>query len=136
MIVGFTGTRNGMSPAQRERVMQVIQALRPAEVHHGCCVGADEEMHLVMRWYAPMHGHPGPPGLRMRSREGFGRLYPEKDYGARNQDIVDACNVLVAAPAEMMEQPSGGTWQTVRRARRAKKRIVVVWPDGRDEELR
>lgn len=144
MIVGFTGTRDGMSFAQSESLLRVLRGLCPTEVHHGCCVGADAQLHNLAYWDWPLYGHPGPPGpLRMqisgvvdepgfrfaRNINGFCFLYPAKDYGARNQDIVRVCHVLVAAPAEMVEA-RGGTWQTVRRARKARRKIVVVWPDG------
>lgn len=136
MIIGFTGTREGMSFAQSESLLRVLRELSPTEVHHGCCVGADAEVHLLAYLEWPTHGHPGPFGpLRMPLDEtiahGFHVLHAPKDYGARNQDIVDVCDVLVAAPMEMMEVQRGGTWQTVRRARKARKKVIIVWPDGR-----
>jgi hypothetical protein len=130
MIVGFTGTRRGMTAAQHRAVLQLVQELRPTEVHHGCCVGADAELHGTARWFWPVHGHPGPDGPYRARLEGFTKLYPSKGYSFRNQDIANACDVLVAAPAESAPQSSGGTWQTVRRARAGGKRVVVVWPDG------
>lgn len=146
MIVGFTGTRRGMTAAQHRAVCQLVQELRPTEVHHGCCVGADAQAHAVAMSYGwPIHGHPGPSGkLRMllsdvvdqpgfreaKNVSGFCKLYPAKEYGARNQVIVNKCDVLVAAPAEQAPQSSGGTWQTVRRARTAGKHVIIVWPDG------
>lgn len=130
MIVGFTGTRRGMTAAQHRAVCQLVQELRPTEVHHGCCVGADAQLHEAAKWFWPVHGHPGPDGPNRARLEGFARMWRAKDYGGRNQDIVDACDVLVAAPAEQAPQSSGGTWQTVRRARAARKRVVIVWPDG------
>lgn len=137
MIVGFTGTREGMSAAQVETVARLLRELRPTEVHHGCCVGADEQLHAIARVDYAVYGHPGPAGrLSMDlsggiNYRGFRELHVHKDYGPRNQDIVDACDVLVDAPAEMVEAARGGTWQTVRRARRAGKRIIIAWPDGR-----
>lgn len=131
MIVGFTGTRNGMTQAQHKRVCDFIHALNPAEVHHGCCVGADVEVNRVMIWFYPIVGHPAPDGPNRALCEGMTRMHKPKPFSDRNQDIVDACDVLVAAPAELREQPSGGTWQTVRRARLAGKWITIVWPDGR-----
>lgn len=134
MIVGFTGTRDGMTREQHAVVAQRIHALRPTEVHHGCCVGADAELHEVARWFWPVVGHPGPPGPNRAELVGFHRLCAAKDYGPRNQDIVDCCDMLVAAPKESREQSSGGTWQTVRRARAAGRKIVIVWPDGSARE--
>ncbi len=133
MVVGFTGTREGMSRMQLERVTQIVNELRPTEVHHGCCVGADAQFHGAMLDDYSIIGHPGPDGpLRFVDYSfRFITLHPAKDYGARNQDIIDACDVLVAAPKEMAEAQRGGTWQTVRKARKAHKRVIIVWPDGR-----
>lgn len=133
MIVGFTGTREGMTFAQSEAVLSVLRGLSPSEVHHGCCVGADAEVHNLAYWDWPLHGHPGPAGAMRADLGGFKILYPPKDYGQRNQDIIDACVFLVAAPqshSEHWRSGGGGTWQTIRRAKKAGKRIAIVWPDG------
>ena len=37
---------------------------------------------------------------------------------------------MIAAPADMAGQPHGGTWQTVRSARRASKPLAICYPDG------
>lgn len=39
--LGFTGTRRGMTDAQKTRVAQ--ESAPFAEVHHGDCVGADAD---------------------------------------------------------------------------------------------
>ena len=48
----------------------------------------------------------------------------------RNEHIVDEADVVVAAPATEMEQPRGGTWYTIRYARKVEKVLHVVGPDG------
>ena len=45
MIVGFTGTRNGMTGQQNEAIRKWIAKNKPSEFHHGDCVGADAEAH-------------------------------------------------------------------------------------------
>jgi hypothetical protein len=63
--------------------------------------------------------------------------YAERYY-ARNQKIVDACDLLVA----FTEKDSGGTWDTIKRARKSKKPLKIVKPslmfpgdaDGLDPE--
>jgi hypothetical protein len=45
-------------------------------------------------------------------------------YYARNQKIVDDCDLLVA----FTERESGGTWDTIKRARKAGKPVKIVKP--------
>jgi hypothetical protein len=57
-----------------------------------------------------------------------------KVYAERNQDIVDASDVLLAAP-EFPEKDDkskrSGTWQTVRKADAAGKLVLVVDASGK-----
>ena len=43
MIIGFTGSRKGMTGEQAAVVMRLL--LSATEGHHGDCVGADEQFH-------------------------------------------------------------------------------------------
>lgn len=45
MKVGFTGTREGMTAAQRLAFSKLIAELFVDEFHHGDCVGSDAEAH-------------------------------------------------------------------------------------------
>ena len=53
-----------------------------------------------------------------------------KGYLDRNHDIVDAADVLIAAPSGTTEKRRSGTWATVRYARKLGRTICVVLPDG------
>lgn len=51
MIVGFTGTRNGMTDAQRRRVLEIVQTLHGLgymRYIHGGCMGADFDFHEIV----------------------------------------------------------------------------------------
>ena len=48
----------------------------------------------------------------------------------RNRHIVDTSDGIIAAPAEAEEQRRGGTWSTVRFARKRGKLLAIVLPDG------
>jgi len=39
-------------------------------------------------------------------------------------------SLMLAAPRDMTEQEHGGTWKTIGMARKAKKPLVIVFPDG------
>ncbi len=59
---------------------------------------------------------------------------PAKTHFARNRDIVDETEVLIACPCEMEHQDRGGTWYTADYALKRGKRTIIVWPDGSMKE--
>jgi hypothetical protein len=132
-IIGFTGTRKGMTDAQFAVVHDFIQDLKkslPLEGQHGDCAGADAAFHTICRI----------EGLRVSQRpcwlENFRAhtdavpLAEPTDPLERNQKIVDDCDVLIACPATEEEQMRSGTWATIRMARAANKQILIAYPDG------
>lgn len=131
MIVGFTGTREGMTMAQMAIVARELQRLGTEELQHGCCVGADEQAHQIARWYGwRIYGRPGPVTWWSMPivPEEFTRLAQPRPFAERNREIA-ACGVLVAAP-KGHDLVVGGTGMTVRLARGLGRRVVVVLPDG------
>ena len=132
IIVGFTGTREGLTSAQREALVKVLYRLYSdgSEFHHGDCVGADEEAHEIAREIGyEIHIHP-PSISRLRAFCKGDVVYSPKPYLERNHDIVDASDILVACPAQSYEVLRSGTWATVRYARRVGKPIVIIYPNG------
>ncbi len=124
MRVGFTGTRRGMTPGQLAAVSLLLRAwgrVAVLEVHHGGCRGADLEFHAAARG-SRRHVHPGPGSSRAGEV-----VYPERPHLERDRDIVDACDVLVAAP-NGRERVRSGTWATVRHARRVGRPHLVLLP--------
>jgi hypothetical protein len=51
-----------------------------------------------------------------------------KSFFARNRDIVDETDMLIATLATKKE--TGGTWYTINYSRKQKKHRVIVYPDG------
>jgi len=129
--IGFTGTQVGMTNKQRAAVYELLTFLQVDEFHHGDCIGADVEAHrIVFRYFGAevLHVHP-PDKDAKRAFCRTGTLYEPKSYLSRNRDIVNATRVLIAAP-QGKEVLYSGTWSTVRYARKAKREIMYVWPDG------
>lgn len=126
MKVGFTGTRKGMSPRQRRQLAAILHAV--TEIHHGDCVGADEQAHelAVEAGIRRVVHPPSNPGKRAWCGIDDGStVLPAKPYLARNRDIVDACDVLMAAPYGP-EEVRSGTWSTVRYARKIGKATRIL----------
>jgi len=121
MFLGFTGTRRGMTQPQREAVARVLRQRgmhRQITFHHGGAFGADQGAAEIA--YAL--------GYEVRTHLPAGRA--PADYLARNHAIVDIADELLAAPAGMEEELRSGTWATIRYARKERRMVTVVWPDG------
>jgi hypothetical protein len=131
--IGFTGTRQGLTRLQSLALAAVLTEYSEIrECHHGDAVGADEAFHALaihLRWRVILH--PGcPEGHRDRSKVNGEACRQVKPPLERNRDIVDECEVLVACPGGMAEEKRSGTWATIRAARKERRPIVLVWPDG------
>lgn len=137
--IGFTGTRYGMSPEQRTRVMIEVGKRADGTVrgHHGDCVGADAEFHDIIRAFGnhELVVHP-PLNDSDRAWRIGDESRPPLPYMKRNARIVSEADVMIAAPFEMDEQERGGTWRTVQLARKAGRPLVIVWRDGTTKEER
>jgi len=131
MIIGFTGTQKGMTNEQKYHVSDYLETLKPKRVHHGECVGADAEFHRMCQIKGiDISGHPPTIKKKQAKLDGYFLQFSPKPYLDRNHDIVDDCDFLLACPKEQREVVRSGTWATVRYAIHAKKRVVVILPDG------
>lgn len=146
MILGFTGTRIGLSPDQRWALGDVVAAL-PTRLIHGGAVGADQE---IDEWLAPLFAertisieiYPGSPVRRdywldpIRSYREIRHVWDVTAPLKRNRLIVKYSDHLIAYPGTMTEIARSGTWATIRYARKTGKPITIVWPNGTISEER
>jgi len=134
--LGFSGTQDGMSTKQKGGVWNILQTFQPKEVHHGDCVGSDEEFHYLCRVLVPqpfIHVHPpSNPSKRAFCKGDF--IYEVMPYMERNDDIVFYSHALVATPKRSEVRIGSGTWATIRRARKKGIPIYIIYPDGRFEQ--
>lgn len=136
MKLGFTGTQSGMTDGQKSAFIKLIGRLKPTEFHHGDCVGSDAEAHDLIRTYYPdckIIGHI-PLKDYKRAFKKCDEERPPKNYLERNEDIARECKLVIAAPKEMTETVRSGTWATIRRARKVKTSIIIIWPNGACEK--
>lgn len=146
--IGFTGTQKGLTTKQsyelEHELCELIYARKGSiEFRHGDCIGADFQAHAIFHdlmvgrsnGYIVIH----PPmntikrAYSEKARNGaYNKIsvvvLDEKPYHIRNQDIVDWSDILIACPAEAQEQQRSGTWSTVRKARKAGKRVIIITP--------
>lgn len=136
MNLGFTGTQLGCTEPQLEGLRGQLHLLTPFDkqqqrFHHGLCIGADKQAHDIARtigWC--IIGHPPSNYSKMASCR-CDEYRPEKPYLDRNRDIVDETEQLLATPATFGELQRSGTWATIRYARKLRRPIYIIWPDGR-----
>lgn len=132
LVVAFTGTQQGVTLTQREALANYLESLKgEIEFRHGDCMGADATAHRIMVRRARIFIHPSTHENKRAYCKGAFKVYPPKSPLARNVDIVQPAQLLVACPKAMHEEQRSGTWATVREAFRQGKDVTIVWPDGR-----
>ena len=132
MKIGFTGTQQGMSPAQAAQLRDSIQAFINQghvinEFHHGDCVGADAEAHEIAREFEGIEIVVHPPTIPHKQAFCHGdRTMVNKPYLQRNRCIVDSVEVLIAAPKTDTPIMRSGTWATVRYALKRNTPVIQL----------
>ncbi len=126
MIAGFTGTRKGMSEGQMAFLASELQRLKIKELHHGCCVGGDDEANTLARGlHIRTEGHP-PTNKKLIAECVVDFMHPAEPYIERNHIIVDTCEVLFVGPRTNVEIIQSGTWATFRYAHYIERRIIML----------
>lgn len=131
MDIGFTGTRKGMTTAQKQSVSDYIKSLSLDAAHMGDCIGADADFYEIIRQHGDIRtvGHI-PDNDSLRTRLVYDEEMPPQPYLKRNQDIVDDSDILIATPDSYTEVSRSGTWATIRYAKKRGIPVVIVNPDG------
>ena len=142
MSIGFTGTRKGMTDAQKDAVRQLIADLLEGrcvvgnKAVHGCCVGADADFVKIaasMNYFnleIVAHRSDIPSMIDPEAFSLSDILVAPKPPLVRNQNIVEESSVMIACPETAEEVVRSGTWATVRFARKRGKPLAIVNPDG------
>ena len=128
LILGITGSRKGdiSKVSQKLREIQLASPEATFELHHGDCVGVDEEAHRFASsegWKIVIHP-PDKPSLRAFCKSEF--ILEGKPYLKRNHNIVDSCAILLAFPETAQEITRSGTWATIRYARKKEKTLEIT----------
>lgn len=136
--IGFTGTQKGMNEAQKRLVVKHLKRLakryHQVEIHHGDCVGADHDFHLLALEHLPhvkvvLHPPANPSKRAFCKSEGQEERQAQA-YLVRNHAIVDEVDGMFATPASEEEELRSGTWATIRYSRKTYKPMVILWPNG------
>jgi hypothetical protein len=143
MKLGFTGTREGLTERQKERLRELmsfcLMTEEITEAHHGDCVGGDEQFHgLALELEIPKIVIHPPIDSKLRawcSDDNDGAinvvLLPERPYLRRNRNIIRDTDRIIGCPKESIEpevERGQGTWSTIRQARNRDKLLEIIWP--------
>lgn len=140
--VGVTGTRYGISEQQYLLAQGWLDKpfwgrnYEMIEFHHGDCVGADIQLATMVRASHPnckIICHP-PTKEDLRGFFESDETLPAKSYFARNRDIVDSCDMLIAFPIHE-DRNKGGTWYTINYAHKKKRKCGIFFYDGHREMI-
>lgn len=141
--IAVTATRRGLTSPQREcaKLNLAFHLDQSIVFRHGMCSGGDTELHHIARDLGitaanghRIEGHPG------HSRNGASPFFTSTDvdlmhepleYLARDDIMVDLCHVLWGFPGTVKPvQRGSGTWYTIRYARKIRKPLLIVYPNG------
>jgi Predicted Rossmann fold nucleotide-binding protein involved in DNA uptake len=139
--IGFTGTRGTkeqkeLPSKQRLKLHHILETVAAHELHHGDCVVADATAHKMayeMGYDIIIHP-PTSPIYRAFCGEGETgvSILKPRPYLARNKDIVDSSDILVACSRTMQEEQRSGTWHTIRYASAGEIKVptIIIYPNG------
>ena len=136
LVVGFTGARGGMTPAQALAVEGLLagfaaeQPTRGLCGLHGDCVGADADFDAICkrRGIVVKIRPAAIPGMRAGcDSEALAEPRPPL---VRNREIVADSGVLIACPRTREEVLRSGVWATIRAMRRKGGKVYLALPDG------
>lgn len=127
--IGFTGTRKGMTDYQKRSMRAHLESMNPKYLHHGDCIGADEDVHNIARELGiEIVIHP-PINASLRAFCDSVHNYAPLPYLERNKVIVRSSDLVIAAPNQKKEQLRSGTWSTIRYATKLEKQLIIIYPN-------
>jgi hypothetical protein len=127
-IVGFTGSRHGMTAAQSQELERRL--VGATAFHHGDCIGSDKQAHdLAKEFGIKTVGHP-PKDSRLRAYCDVDELREEAEYLERDLHIVNEADEIIATPNTFVEVWRSGTWTTIRYGIQKTKLVTIIYPDG------
>lgn len=131
MKLSFTGSRQGMTKAQKKAFGYLLYERGVLSLTHGDCIGADADAHhIAMEAGAEVRKRPCNIETQRAFTEGGETVADPEAPLSRNKKIVDDGEELVACPASYQEELRSGTWATIRYAKKSHKPTTIIWPDG------
>lgn len=145
MKLGLVGSADGITKKQEDvlirLVLKYLAKYRALTLCHADTKGGDERIHsLIINKHLGSEIHIFPPEDesirahldREKSREGGIKIHVEhaKPHHLRYQEIINACDVIIAFPSDAVEKTEDDVWHTIRMSKSKNKPVVIVLPDA------
>lgn len=141
--VGFTGTRDGLSPEQITKLRMLLNRNYVTgepdynQFNHGSCWKGDDQAgwlaHLAGYWVVV---HP-PTDPKLRAYSYCDDIRPEYPYLVRDRHIVDRSHLMISCPNLMsggvLRTRGSGTGYTTYYAIGRNRSGSIIWRDGQIE---
>ena len=135
MIIGFTGTRQGMTDDQLDTLYAWFMFCKDQidEAHFGLCRGSDAQFYHLLLAVKPSVVIVGHPCNLVDQQVNLPCDYmrPTKDPLVRNHDMVDEVESMLATPATMRNVLRSGTYSCLRYAANKNRDLNIILPNGR-----
>ncbi|MFP5263716.1 MAG: hypothetical protein ACLGJB_17690 [Blastocatellia bacterium] len=130
MSLGFIGTPDGMTDHQKDSLRKLIRKHKGTEFHHCDGIGADAEAHVIHREFqgSRIVVHVS-ENKETRALCDGDEIRESKDrYRYSWQNMVDACDLLIAAPNTKEKKGNSMSWTTVSYARQRGVPVIILEP--------
>lgn len=129
-ILGFTGSKKGLTPAQLDTFARRLWSKSWAGFVHTGVGAAAQAAHFVAiarGLSVIVYTVDGTRGVFLPGERTT--LMPSRPLLLARAALVESCAVLVACPSGP-ENTRSETWKDILRARAERRPVVLVWPDG------
>lgn len=131
--LGFTGSKDRITDKQVSALTALLKTLRDKGflwMHNGDCITSDATAGRVwQKLKGKLYLHPPIKGTYRAHLTAEITCEP-RDYLTRDRHIAESSHTMIATPQTSYEETRSGTWTTVRYARKLRRRIYIIFPDG------
>ncbi len=148
MKIGFIGTLKGFNEKQSETYTGLLRKFRQKydyiEYHSGDCKGGDElSFSMIIKYEIADKIEIHPPGadhirINLLNNEKYKlpsdiktKIRDTRPFSEIPIDITEQCDALIVLPNDTSERSESDLWRAVRYARKSKKNIFIIYPNGK-----
>ena len=121
--VGLLVSREGVSPPQMERIVEILRSAQPTAIVHS---GVGQALHAACKRISTVEPTRNLRGWQM-TMPAFQAHGADADH---MKEVVRRSNLVIAAPKNYTPSPDGGVWDAARYAKHRNIAVNVILPNG------